>query len=157
LRKTKFVEVETHSEIQERIRESLPSENDDDYNFAPPEPDFLPPIGHNEMLHYFYTSCKGQDDDWHVRRLPGHKLDEIPFGPAEDQKYIWGIQLAETEDREWLYLSIPGFVVIFISTVFGIVWSVLKHDIQSGFTVATYMAAAGLTLLGSIHVFLENA
>jgi hypothetical protein len=143
--------------MQERIRESLPPENDDDYGFAPPEPDFLPPIGHNEMLHYFHTTCAGQDDDLHVRRLPGHRLPEIPFHPAEDQKHVWGIQLAEAEVREWLYLSVPSLVLLFVSTVFGIVWSVLKHDVQTGFTVAAYILASGLALLGSIQVFLENA
>jgi len=143
--------------MQERIRESLPPENDDDYGFAPPEPDFLPPIGHNKMLHYFHTTCAGQDDDLHIRRLPGHRLPEIPFHPAEDQKHVWGIQLAEAEVREWLYLSVPSLVLLFVSTVFGIVWSVLKHDVQTGFTVAAYILASGLALLGSIQVFLENA
>jgi hypothetical protein len=157
LRKTNFVEVEAHSEMSERLRESLPPENDKDYNFAPPEPEFLPPIGHNEMLHYFYSSCEGQNDDWHVRRFPGHKEDKISFRPEEEPKYVWGIQVSEKEDREWLYLSIPGFAIILASTVVGIVWSVLTHDYQSAFTVASYMVVSGLALLGSIQVLLENA
>jgi hypothetical protein len=143
--------------MRERIRESLPQENDGDYDFAPPEPDFLPPIGHNEMLHYFHSSCEGQDDDWHVRHLPGHKLNVIPFGPTEDLKFIWGIQITESENREWLYSSMPGLMVILTSAIFGIVWTVVKHDMQSGFTVATFMLAAGLALLGSVVVYLENA
>jgi hypothetical protein len=142
--------------MQEHIRDSLPRKDDDDYGFAPPEPEFLPPVGHNEMLHYFHTTCAGQDDDLHSRRLPGHRLHEIPFDPAEDQKHVWGIQLAEAEVREWLYLSVPTLVLFIISTVFGIVWSVKKHDVQTGFTVAAYMVASGLALLGSMQVFLEN-
>jgi hypothetical protein len=142
--------------MQEHIRDSLPRKDDDDYGFAPPEPEFLPPVGHNEMLHYFHTTCAGQDDDLHSRRLPGHRLHEIPFDRAEDQKHVWGIQLAEAEVREWLYLSVPTLVLFIISTVFGIVWSVKKHDVQTGFTVAAYMVASGLALLGSMQVFLEN-
>ncbi|KAF2439586.1 hypothetical protein P171DRAFT_125938 [Karstenula rhodostoma CBS 690.94] len=52
LHTNKLVTIETHSEMEARIRESLPQENDEDYKYAPPEPVFLPPIGHNETMHY---------------------------------------------------------------------------------------------------------
>jgi hypothetical protein len=142
--------------MEARLRESLPRGNDADYDFAPPEPAFLPPIGHNEMMHYFYTPCAGQDEDLHIRRLPGHKLDPVPFQPPEEEKHVWGIELVESENRVWLYLSVPVFVVVFSSMVFGTTWTVVMHDIQGGFTVAGYIVASGLALLGSLQVFLEN-
>ena len=145
-----------HSEDDYRIRESLPREHDDDYDFAPPEPDFLPPIGHNEMMHYFHKSCTGQNDDSHIRRLPGHRENPVPFQPSEEEKYVWGIELVESESREWLYLSIPVFFIFFSSLIFGIVWAVLLHDIQGGFAVAGYIVTGGLALLGSIQVWMEN-
>jgi hypothetical protein len=142
--------------MEARIRESLPRKNDNDYDFAPPEPDFLPPIGHNEMMHYFYKPCTGQDEDCHIRRFPGHKLNPVPFQPTEEEKYVWGIELVESESREWLYLSIPVFIVFFFSMVFGTIWTVVLRDVQGGFTVAGYIVTSGLALLGSIQVFLEN-
>lgn len=90
-----------------------------------------------------------------MRHLPGHKLDKIPFRTAEEQKYVSVIQLAEFEQRDWLFLSIPGLVIILTSTVFGIVWAILKNDAQIGFTIAMFTVTAGIALLVSIHVCLE--
>jgi hypothetical protein len=129
---------------------------DNNYGFALPEPKFLLQVGYNEMLHYIHTTCAGQADNLHSRRLPSHRLHEILFNPAEDQKHVWGIQWAEAEVREWLYLSIPTLVLFIVSTVFGIIWSVQKHDVQTGFTFAAYMVASWLAFLGSMQVFLEN-
>jgi hypothetical protein len=154
LRRHKLATVETHSGMENRIRDSLPGANDDDYGFDPPQPAFLPPIGHNEMMHYFYHPCKGQDDDLHIRRFPGHKLNPVPFQPDEDEKYVWGIELVES--RQWMFLSIPVFLIISGSMCFGVCWAAAMRDVQGGFTIAGYIVSSGLSLLVAIQVVFES-
>jgi hypothetical protein len=64
----------------------------------------------------------------------------------EDINIGYGLRFVETPDPSVIVTFLFGIVVV-VGTVFGVCWSVVERDLQSTWTVATY-----IVLLGALAV-----
>lgn len=57
------------------------------------------------------------------------------------------------EGINWRACGIVGFTVIVVgSCAFGIIWAIMKKDVQTGFTVAAYWSNIATVVLGFFAV-----
>lgn len=57
------------------------------------------------------------------------------------------------EGLDWVLIWMLIFVVVFIgSSVFGTAYSVLKHDIQSAFAIASYVISLVTLAIGACSI-----
>jgi len=75
--------------------------------------------------------------EWCLNRLP-KKLDQSLDGNSNSG---WGIYIVEGPD--WYVISLLVAVIFLASGFFGVLWSVLRHDLQGGFAIASYLATLG--------------
>jgi hypothetical protein len=108
-----------------------------------------PPVGENYMMHLFFApECIDPSQVWVFNQMPkrtSSRLIAQPDAPAEG----WGLYFQEG----WNWAKITTFVLtLFVggSLIFGLLYAVLKKDLQTAFTIATYWFTAAGVLLGYV-------
>ena len=104
-------------------------------------PDNWPLVGPQTLLHMLKCPDKINDKStWIFNLVPKRFIGELKADldhPTEG----WGFYFQEGWDFD-LIITISFVVFILGSLLFGICWSVLKHDIQGAFGVSAYMVTA---------------
>ncbi|KAJ8113629.1 hypothetical protein OPT61_g4288 [Boeremia exigua] len=131
-----------------------PSQNAQ-YRCVPGPPEVYPPIPSEHLLLLFsHPDDANEDDDWILKQLPKRvcgKLQGQRGQPAEG----WGVYYQEGWDRDLIFVVI--FLVFLIaSVVFGVLWSVLKLDVQGAFGVSAYMVAVCALLIPLLVTALDK-
>jgi hypothetical protein len=65
----------------------------------------------------------------------------------------WGIHLVEGTD--WPKFFAAGLIGFLISTLFGLVWSICKSDVQGGFGIAAYVGVFFTFTMGTVQTALQ--
>jgi hypothetical protein len=83
-------------------------------------------------------------------------FDQIPKrlggrlgGNPDRQNYGWGVYFKEDYDWDKI-LAVELIGVVLGSLLFGLLWSILKQDMQGAFSVATYWLTTWNVLLACI-------
>lgn len=156
LREIKFVqfelwesgEVDILDHSDERM---LPPSQRDEYCYFPKPASSLPPIGSNRLTHFF--DFPGHPDSksrtcW--SRFPKRRKERLYVGPS-GTAVGWGIHLVEGPNIILIWALI--FCLFGLGTfVFAIAYTVLDHDVQSGFTVASYVVSFATLSIGACSV-----
>jgi hypothetical protein len=117
---------------------------DAEYLCKPAEPEYAPPIGTNYLTHYFHhTKCLQSQQTDVINQFPKRVLGELIISGTRTASG-WGIAFEEGWNKKKIWLGLTLSTVL--SGIFGIIWSVVKDDLQGGFTVASF-CISGLTLI----------
>lgn len=121
---------------------------DTEYSCSPaPEKklEYNPAIGSRRLTHYFINpQCVEVTQKTVLAQLPKRigRLEAL----SDKEVMGWGLHLQEGWHRRAVYFVVTVLVIPF-SLVFGIVWSVMKGDVQSAFAISTYWLTLGSLLL----------
>ena len=117
-------------------------------------PEFLPPIGSNEMLHYMHHPDHAPPGSDLYCTVPKKLRERLQVCPDKGYGVGWGIQFIE--DTSYKRISLLMFASIIISSALAIVWAIVKGDAQTGFTVGTFALMILTSGLGSLQMVLEK-
>jgi hypothetical protein len=81
--------------------------------------------------------------------MPTYLQNRVPLRPDDGLGSGWGLELVE--GRRWEIFWYVEAVVLVCSTVVGLVYGVVKHDVSAGFTVAGFLQTSlgvGVALAG---------
>jgi hypothetical protein len=150
----KFVHFEFYNNTLVDIRKEndLPVATNNEYRYHPAPSDVIPPVGENHMMHLFKHPEDATDKPICLERFP-KKLRE-KLASKNGISPGWGLQLVEGWDYWKVWLIV--FVTFGIGgTVFAVLWSVLKQNIQDAFSVASFIVAMGMLTVGTTLALLE--
>ncbi|KAL8910556.1 MAG: hypothetical protein Q9171_004138 [Xanthocarpia ochracea] len=153
--RNQLIDILVHSRMADQVLAAIPPSNDSDYDYEPKPIDMAPPVGHNSMLHCYRCPKACGQLDFCLRRFPGYKSHTVSIDDDKDTRIAWGIELVEGQD--WGFLWVLGFLITASSMIFGIAWTLVMKDIQGGFTVAGYIIALEITLVGTVQFAIEKA
>ncbi|KAH7239676.1 hypothetical protein B0J15DRAFT_553636 [Fusarium solani] len=112
---------------------------------------YFPALGPRELLHYFKKP--------HDFEIPQRSyLNQIPkracgqLRAAQDQAELgWGLHFEEGWHWKTIYFIMVALVAV-PAMVFGIVWSIVKEDIQSAFAISGVWISLGPLMLGYMAI-----
>ncbi|XP_014557166.1 hypothetical protein COCVIDRAFT_69160, partial [Bipolaris victoriae FI3] len=115
---------------------------DAEYRCSPPGPLAIwPPVLSQDLMHMLSSpQCIHEDETWVLDQLPKRTAGELQAcvgKPAEG----WGIYYKEGIDFDMI-IGVVFAVFLLGSLLFGILWTVLKRDIQGAFGVSAYVVTA---------------
>lgn len=125
-----------------------PDSKRDEYVYQPY--DLIPPVGENLMAHLFHHPEDANEKAITCLRSPKKRKARLTVCPVQGTSVGWGIHLVEgwNFSRLWL-LALTLFMLG--SLVFGICWTVLRHDTQGAFGVSAYMVALCGLIVGTLQ------
>ena len=157
IKSIRFVRFEVYSQILVDVRTSpdMPDESRrDEYSYHPMPAEFIPPIGENHMMHLYTYPEEAEHTGICLGKIP-KKIGGLAWLPTHSQgsKVGWGLHFVEGLDHTKLWVT--GFIGFMVSIMFGLAWSVLKDDMQSGFAVAACMLTGLLFTTGMVQAAYE--
>lgn len=121
-------------------RNNLPGPKVKQYEYLPRPAETIPPVGPNTFMHFFHNPEHAPTFDHLLNRMPKKIDGRVKIEADASTEFGWGIHFIEELSR--VRVSILAFVVLLICLLFGILWTIIKDDIQGGFGVAGFLAAA---------------
>ena len=143
----KFVKFEMYRKSQSvdvRLKNDIPPPENSDYRYAPVPLDLIPPVGENRLMHLFHNPDCAEDVLACLDRFPKKLREKLSCG----DKAIapgWGLDLEEGVCKKKTAIVYMGCVLV--SSIWGILWTVLGHDIGGAFTVSAYMIGITVPLV----------
>lgn len=109
-----------------------------------------PAIGSRELTHYFHRPHAVEIPQRSIHnQLPKRACGQLQSSP--DQAELgWGIHFEEAWHWRTIYFVLV--ILMLLGVLFGVIWTVIKRDIQSGFAITAASCALGPVLLGYIAV-----
>ena len=155
IKSIRFVRFEVYSQglVDVRTTPDMPDERRrDEYSYTPV--DFIPPIGENHMMHLYTYPEEAEHTGICLGKIP-KKIEGLGWLPTHSQKSKvgWGLHFVEGLDVAKLWIC--GFIGFMTSIMFGIAWSMIKDDIQSGFAVAACMLTGLFFTTGMVQAAYE--
>ncbi|KAK6437956.1 hypothetical protein LTR95_005846 [Oleoguttula sp. CCFEE 5521] len=125
----------------------------DKYTYNPMPAEFVPPIGKNQLRHLYDHPEDADDQPVCFIRVPRKLHERLVAAPAVGSSEGWGICFIE--GISWPKVCGFGLVGVVLSTAFGVLWTVLKDDVQGGFGVASFMLGVLALSVGALQGALE--
>ena len=152
-----FVRFEVYSQglVDVRTTPDMPDESRrDEYSYHPMPADFIPPIGENHMMHLYTYPEEAEHTGICLGKIP-KKIEGLAWLPIPSQgsKVGWGLHFVEGLDVAKLWVW--SFIGFMISITFGIAWSIIRNDMQSGFAVVACMLTGLLFTTGMVQAAYE--
>ena len=118
-------------------------------------PKYVPAVGSNHLTHSFrHPECIKEEEKWVYNQVPKRVGSRLESTPDNSPLLGWGIGFEEGWDEG--KLKHGGFLIFVVgSFVFAILWSVLKHDIQSAFGISAYWMTGLAIIVGYVATYPE--
>ncbi|KAI4615814.1 hypothetical protein J4E80_006232 [Alternaria sp. BMP 0032] len=152
--RNRFADIRATPSMPPKSAASSASTSEPEKSAAPPqhpytfEPnDLLPPVGSTYLLHLFKHPQDYEGELITYLRSPKRR-QRLEFGMG------WGVHLVEgfLAQRVWaVMMGVCGLG----STVFAILWTVRKGDVQGAFGVAQWVLGIAVLLVGGLQAWLE--
>ncbi|KAM5363817.1 hypothetical protein ACJZ2D_011793 [Fusarium nematophilum] len=152
----RYIDARCHNEICEQGKPcyclppvTLVRPRGSEYECSPVPSKFSPPIGPRLMMDFFTNPDDiGPDSTLVLRQIPkwtGGKLQP----PHSEVVEAWGIYYKDGWDwaKIWWILGIGFFPP---SLLFGVLWGILKQDVQGAFGVASWWMAGATIVVGIV-------
>ena len=157
IKSIRFVRFEVYSQrlVDVRTTPDMPDPSRrDEYSYHPVPAEFIPPIGENHMMHLYTYPEEAEHTGICLGKIP-KKIEGLGWLPTHPQgsKVGWGLHFVEGLDVAKLWVW--GFIGFMISIMFGIAWSMIKNDVQSGFAVVACMLTGLLFTTGMVQAAYE--
>jgi hypothetical protein len=135
----KFVKFEMYRKSQSvdvRLKNDIPPPENPDYCYAPVPVDLIPPVGEKRLMHLFNNPGCAEDVLACLDRFPKKLREKLACG---DKAIVpgWGLDLEEGVCPK--KTAIVYMVCVLVSSIWGILWTVIGHDIGGAFTVSAYI------------------
>ncbi|VUC35062.1 unnamed protein product [Clonostachys rosea] len=152
-----YIDPRCHEEVCERGKpcdcippSRLVCPTGTEYKYSPIPARLSPPVGSRLMMDFF-TDPPGisKNSTFVLQQLPKRTYGELQKEQGELVE-AWGIYFKEgwNWSRIWWVLGLAFFPP---SLLFGILWSVLRQDIQGAFGVASWWLTSATILLGILN------
>lgn len=150
----KFVKFEMYRKSQsvdvrlKNVKDAIPAPENPDYCYAPVPRDLIPPVGEDRLMHLFNNPDCAEDVLACLDRFPKKLREKL----ACVDKAItpgWGLELEEGVSKT--KTTFVCLVCVLLSSLWGILWTVFKHDIQDAFTVSSFMVAITVSLIALLQ------
>lgn len=143
----KFVKFEMYRKSQSvdvRLKNDMPPPENSDYCYTPVPVDLIPPVGEGRLMHLFNNPDCAEDVLACLDRFPKKVREKLVCG---DKAIVpgWGLHLEEEVCKT--KTAIVYIVCVLVSSIWGILWTVLGHDISGAFTVSAYMIGITVPLV----------
>ncbi|KAF2117486.1 hypothetical protein BDV96DRAFT_644901 [Lophiotrema nucula] len=127
------------------------SQSQAEYKCDPVPADTEPPIPPELFWHLFTEpDCVKNTQKWILAQVPKRIKDELE-GDMSKAVFGWGVDFQEGwSPFKVTLLILGGFVMS--SIVFGVVWTVMKKDLQGAFGVSSWLVTLGAILLTLIVI-----
>jgi len=130
-----------------------PARRSNEYTYTPLPADHVPPIGQNLLRHLYDHPEDANALPVCFRKVPKKLKDRLVVSPTHGVSTGWGIVFVER--ISWAKLSLMGLSGVMLSLTFGVIWTVLRQDIQGGFGVASFMLTIFIAGVGAAQGLLE--
>lgn len=128
----------------------IPPPKEKHYDFQERDPGIVPPIGNKYLMHRLSDPKHCKDSTFCLTQIP-KRIDSPPrYGMTPDHFTAWGLYFQEGMDLELLCWW--GLLAFSFSLIFGITWAIVKHSVQDGFVIASYILAFETIALGTAQV-----
>lgn len=125
-----------------------------EYTYTPLPADHIPPIGHDLLRHLYDHPEDANNLPVCVRKVPRKLKHRLVANPVDGVSTGWGMVFME--GISWPKLCLLGLCGAAISLLFGVVWTLLQHDVQGGFGVASFMLSIFIASIAAVQGMLEN-
>ena len=152
LSEIRFVQFEVFRNDLADVRkyDCIPPETQkDQYLYRPMPAEYEPPIGKNQMRHLYDHPEHADDLPVGFSRVPRKLRERLALSPGLGRCEGWGICFVE--GVSWPRVCLLGLAGVVASTLFGVVWTVVRGDVQGGFGVASYMLGVLVLGLGALQ------
>ena len=143
----KFVKFELYRKSQSvdiRLKNNIPPPENQDYRYAPVPVDLIPPVGENRLMHLLDNPDCAEDVLACLDRFPKKLREKLACGDKAIASG-WGLDLEEGVCKK--KTAIVYMVCVLVSSTWGILWTVLGHDIQGAFSISAYMIGITVPLV----------
>ncbi|MCJ1387086.1 hypothetical protein MMC17_010215 [Xylographa soralifera] len=116
-----------------------------------------PPVGENLLTHYYHHPHDADDALVWFHRIPKKLRQRVVIDSEQRAALGWGMYFVEGFD--WTKYWILSILVLLVSSLVGICYSVLADDVQSGFAVASFLMTLFTCLTGTLQssIFLRKS
>ncbi|KAF4234051.1 hypothetical protein CNMCM6457_004200 [Aspergillus fumigatiaffinis] len=151
-----YIDVRCHNEICEKGKPCncippprLVPPMGAEYECCPVPPKLSPPVGPQLMVSLFNDPDSIQSGAALIMQQLPKRLNGKLYSPCFEQEEAWGIYYEEGWNwaKIWLFLAIGFFLP---SLVFGVLWGILKRDVQGAFGIASWWMTGATIILGVI-------
>ena len=118
------------------------------YHYAPCPRDVANPVLRIPYLHVLLEPGIHLDEFW-VNRSPKKLRQRIEYGSGTHPAIGWGVHIVEGPN--WVAISVVSQIVLFLTLILSVLFSVLKNDVSAGFAMGAYVVAA-LTAVNALAV-----
>jgi hypothetical protein len=118
-------------------------------------PKHVPAVGSNHLTHSFqHPECIKAEEKWVYNQVPKRIGSRLQSTPDNSPLLGWGVGFEEGWNES--KLKHGGFLIFVVgSLVFAILWSILKHDIQSAFGISAYWMTGLAIIFGYVATYPE--
>ncbi|CAI6289655.1 unnamed protein product [Periconia digitata] len=119
-----------------------------DYDCHPIPPRLSPPVGKRLMMDLFtHPESIEPNKRLVIEQLPKSRLGGLNAEYSHEFTHAWGIYFKEGWHwvKIWVFLGVGFFPP---SLLFGVIWSVVRDDVQGGFGVAAWWLAGATIVVG---------
>ncbi|MCJ1395077.1 hypothetical protein MMC18_007958 [Xylographa bjoerkii] len=108
------------------------------YHYTPCPQSVRNPVLRIPYLHVLFEPGNHLDRFW-SNRVPKKLNSEIRYGDGVEPVIGWGVHVVEGPN--WVAFSVLSEIVLLLSGVLALGWSLLARDVSAGFTVGAYVVA----------------
>ncbi|KAL8853324.1 MAG: hypothetical protein Q9221_001800 [Calogaya cf. arnoldii] len=131
-----------------------PESRKHEYRYNPIPAEIIPPIGPNHMMHLYHHPEDAEVEATCMDKIPKKLREKLRLCPNQGTRLGWGIYFVE--GLNWLMIWILGSTGLVLSILFGVIWTLLKDDMQGGFGVAACMMMSFGFTVGILQTAFEG-
>ena len=132
--------------------DDIPPPYTEEYEYEPVS--WSPPIGPDLMLHLMEHPQQAEPDQVLFKWVPKKLREKLQACPVKGHCDGWGIQYIEAVDNG--RVSAVLFLCAIASIILALAWTICKHDVQGGFTIAGTTFVILSTGVGSVETLFRT-
>ena len=122
------------------------------YQYDPIPPEYVPPVGENHLMHlYLNPACANDEHSTLLSLFPKKVYERLMLCQKTGMTTGWGVHFVEGWNWDQIW-SLSIVLLVLGGIVFAVAWTLLEHDIQGAFSVASYLTALLALAMGLVQV-----
>jgi hypothetical protein len=136
-------------------RDDIPPADHVEYKYDPVPTDIIPPVGENQLRHFFYNPDHAEDEPACLDRFPKKLKEEFAVCSGKPTGTGWGLHLVDGWDSRKTW--IVSFALFGLGSIlWGTLWALFKKSIQDAFAISGFMVALAILTVGFTQAMVEG-